>query len=166
MVIGWHPHVIQEVALDTLYNEDSTEVREVLVTYSLGNFVSNQFRPHTDWGLLFELELIKNSRQQTTVIGAHHYIPVWRYIQGLYDETLTVGYDWTYSILPVSVFEQGRGRHWVTLSERDSTDLAQVSAKLRQHLLEHSASSERLVDLAELGHLLPLLDTIPHDFNQ
>lgn len=153
VVIGGHPHVIQEVALDTLYNTDSTNTREVLVTYSLGNFVSNQFRPNTDLGLLFELELIKNSRQQTTIIGKHHYLPVWRYIQGLHDKTKEVGYDWTYSILPVSVFEQGGGRHWVTLSEKDSLALAQVSAKLRQHLTQHSASSERYVTASELGML-------------
>lgn len=162
VVIGGHPHVIQEIALDTLQGADSTATREVLVTYSLGNLVSNQFRPHTDWGLLFELELIKNSRQQTTTIGTHHYLPVWRYIEGRHDKTQEVGYDWTYSILPVSVFEQGGGHHWVTLSKKDSMDLAQVSTKLRQHLIQHSASSERYLTASELGMLAPLLPKRNH----
>lgn len=166
VVIGGHPHVVQEVALDTLYNTDSTLAHEVLVTYSLGNFVSNQLRPNTDLGLLFELELVKNSRQQITTIGTHHYIPVWRYIQGRHDDTLVKGYDWTYSILPVSVFEQNGGSHWITLSKKDSMDLAQVSTRLRHHLTQHSASSERYLDAAELGNLAPLTPTTNDDINQ
>lgn len=166
VVIGGHPHVIQEVALDTLYCADSTSTREVLVTYSLGNFVSNQLRPNTDLGLMFELELVKNSRQQRTTIGTHHYLPVWRYIHGLHDKTLMEGYDWTYSILPVSVFEQDGGSHWIDLSKKDSTALAQVSTKLRKHLTQHSASSERYLTATELGTLTPLLSTTNNDINE
>lgn len=170
LIIGGHPHVIQPLAVDTVYNADSSAFKEVLVTYSLGNFVSNQYRTNTDLGLMVEVELIKNSRQKKTILGEHYYLPVWRYIQGRYDSQLTKGFDWQYSILPASAFELGKGRQWVNLSPRDSTDLAQVTARLRKHLAQHSASTERYLRSDALGTLPPLLpklkDTTAHVLHQ
>ena len=159
VVIGGHPHVIQPIEVDTVYNPDSTAFKTRLVTYSLGNFVSNQFRPNTDWGLMFELELVKNNQQQTS-IGTHHYLPVWRYIHGRYDSTLTVGYDWQYTILPVSVFEAGGGQQWVNLSAGDSVEMGRITARLRAHLQDHSDSQERRISAIEMGILPPLLPTL------
>lgn len=52
-IIGSHPHVIQPMELRT------DGLRQHVVVYSLGNFISNMSAPNTDGGLLFTLELEK-----------------------------------------------------------------------------------------------------------
>ena len=54
-VIGSHPHVLQpmEVRADTQVNDKH------LVVYSLGNFISNMSKLHTDGGAMVKLELKK-----------------------------------------------------------------------------------------------------------
>lgn len=56
-VIGSHPHVVQPMELRT----DSITGNQHVVAYSLGNFISNMSNRRTDGGLLFKLELKKDS---------------------------------------------------------------------------------------------------------
>lgn len=56
-VIGSHPHVVQPMELRT----DTLTGRQNVVLYSLGNFISNMSARKTDGGLLFKLELMKDS---------------------------------------------------------------------------------------------------------
>lgn len=69
-IIGSHPHVIQplEIHSDTLTKEKKT------ITYSLGNFISNMSRPHTDGGMMLKLVLAKDS---TTYLKSYEYNLVW-----------------------------------------------------------------------------------------
>lgn len=69
-IIGSHPHVIQplEIILDTLTKEKKT------IAYSLGNFISNMSRPHTDGGIMLKLVLEKDS---TTYLKSYEYNLVW-----------------------------------------------------------------------------------------
>jgi poly-gamma-glutamate synthesis protein (capsule biosynthesis protein) len=52
LIIGGHPHVIQPIEVH--YNADSSAVVGATY-YSLGNFVSNQRRRHTDGGMMAEV---------------------------------------------------------------------------------------------------------------
>jgi poly-gamma-glutamate synthesis protein (capsule biosynthesis protein) len=54
--------------------------REVLVAYSLGNFISNQQQANTDGGIMMQVELIRKKGAPTATLGNYEYIPVWRYI--------------------------------------------------------------------------------------
>jgi poly-gamma-glutamate synthesis protein (capsule biosynthesis protein) len=56
-------------------------IKEALVVYSLGNFISNQQQPNTDGGILFQVDLLKNRNTPTVQVGNHGIIPVWRYIE-------------------------------------------------------------------------------------
>ena len=56
-VIGSHPHVVQPMELRT----DTLSGQQNVVLYSLGNFISNMSARKTDGGLLFKLELTKDS---------------------------------------------------------------------------------------------------------
>ena len=80
MVIGSHPHVVQPVRLERVAMPDGT-IKEALVVYSLGNFISNQQQPNTDGGILFQVDLLKNRNAPTVQVGNHGIIPVWRYIE-------------------------------------------------------------------------------------
>ena len=53
LVIGSHPHVVQPMEL--LRGKDGTPDR--LVVYSLGNFISNMSREHTDGGVMVKVVL-------------------------------------------------------------------------------------------------------------
>lgn len=154
VIIGGHPHVIQPVKMDTIWTADSSTQREVLVAYSLGNFISNQYRPNTDLGLLFELELVKHRVQQTVSLGNHDYLFAWRYLYGRGVDTLRKGFDWKYSVLPVSAFEGGAGQALVALTPKDSLEMIQVTKRLRKHLAPYQ-SEERRIGIKDLGGVAP-----------
>lgn len=158
VVIGAHPHVIEPIKTDTLWNTDSTDFTEKLVTYSLGNFISNQYRPNTDIGLIFELELVKNSKSNKTIIGNHDYILAWRYIYGRYDKKLRQGFEWKYSVIPVSAFEEDP-KSLLLMSDREVKSMNAVTARMRKHLGKWQ-SKERLVKLEELGDLKPIINIV------
>ena len=61
-IIGSHPHVVQPMELRT----DSTAGSRHAVVYSLGNFISNMSARRTDGGILFKLELEKDSITRVT----------------------------------------------------------------------------------------------------
>jgi len=65
-IIGSHPHVVQPV---------KGKGKGDLVVYSLGNFISNQRSRYRDGGIVFEMEVVKNT--SGTRIARHAYLPVW-----------------------------------------------------------------------------------------
>lgn len=72
LVIGAHPHVVQPM--------EWRKIKEQVVAYSLGNFVSGQRKRYTDGGAMIRLELEKVSfddgRSETTIDTAG-YILQW-----------------------------------------------------------------------------------------
>lgn len=144
LVIGAHPHVIEPIKTDTLYTKDSSRQREVLVAYSLGNFISNQLRPNTDIGLIFDIELVKNSASNKTIIGEHDYILAWRYI---HDRSKSV-YDRVHTILPVTAFEQD-STNFLKMPKDDLNKMRATAERMRTHLSKWQ-SKERKVTLEEL----------------
>ncbi|MDR0661472.1 MAG: CapA family protein [Prevotellaceae bacterium] len=80
MVIGSHPHVIQPMELRYSGEKPhhSTDFRaQSAVVYSLGNFVSNQERKHTDGGAITYFTLVKENGK--TQIADASYSLVWVY---------------------------------------------------------------------------------------
>lgn len=70
-VIGCHPHVVQPLELRT----DSLTGQQHAIAYSLGNFISNMTGRRTDGGLLFKLELTKDTTH--TYVSNCGYGLVW-----------------------------------------------------------------------------------------
>jgi len=79
MIIGAHPHVVQPIKMETAPGPDGKN-KEVLVVYSLGNFISNQQKPHTDGGILFQVDLLKQKGSPEVNVGNYGYLPVYRYV--------------------------------------------------------------------------------------
>jgi poly-gamma-glutamate capsule biosynthesis protein CapA/YwtB (metallophosphatase superfamily) len=73
LIIGSHPHVIQQMEID------SSEVSggDRLVAYSLGNFVSNQRKRYTDGGAMVSVTLGKEDGR--LIIRDAGYILTWVY---------------------------------------------------------------------------------------
>jgi len=79
MVIGSHPHVVQPIRTESVAMPDGS-VKKAIVAYSLGNFISNQQQPHTDGGILFQVDLLKQRGSPKITTANAGIIPVWRYI--------------------------------------------------------------------------------------
>jgi poly-gamma-glutamate synthesis protein (capsule biosynthesis protein) len=94
LVIGMHPHVIQK--MERRYYPDSSG-REVLVCYSLGNYISNQRDRYKDGGAMLQIELTKKEGQ-TEITQAGYYL-TWVY-------TPIINGKKKFYILPVSRAEQ------------------------------------------------------------
>lgn len=100
LVIGSHPHVIQPMELRyscemPLYPTDDLRAKNAVV-YSLGNFVSNQERKHTDGGAITYFTLVKEN-DKTEIVEAFYSL-VWVYKP--IEENVK-----RYYILPVENFE-------------------------------------------------------------
>lgn len=141
LVIGAHPHVVQPIKTDTVLDEQN-QARPVLVTYSLGNFVSNQFRPNTDMGLLFELELEKDLRSGKVRMVNHDYIFVWRHIKYKGRRGYSK-YDWEHLPVPISAFEGDTSNH-LLLDNRDQKRIVRTLRRLREHLGKWESKERRL----------------------
>jgi len=79
VVLGGHPHVLQGFELENRVDQNG-EFKPRLVVYSLGNFLSNQAKPHRDGGIILNFTLKKTvdvAGFKTGGIGNVHYFPVW-----------------------------------------------------------------------------------------
>lgn len=79
MVIGAHPHVVQPIRTEGVTLPDGSK-KEAIVVYSLGNFISNQQKPGTDGGILFQVDLLKQKGSPKVTVSNPSAIPLWRYI--------------------------------------------------------------------------------------
>ncbi len=136
LIVGAHPHVIQPIKEYTYPTSDTTS-RAVVIPYSLGNFISNQKKPNTDGGLIFEVTLRKK-KEGGIEIQDHHYIPVWRYIHRPKKGKRT------YYCLPISVFEQDNSI--LELPEEDRDKMNDFAKRMRKHLNKYKGI-ERKVSL-------------------
>ena len=142
LVIGMHPHVVQPIREMEIVQPDST-IKKTLVTYSLGNFISNQTKLNTDGGLMFEVSLLKNNTTGKVTLGTHHYIPIWRYI---FKESKKKR---TYFAVPISAFEKGNEK-WLAMDSENKKAMQAFAKTTRDHLKQFD-SSERKIELKELG---------------
>jgi poly-gamma-glutamate synthesis protein (capsule biosynthesis protein) len=92
LIIGSHPHVIQKMEL----TKSSTEMKDRIVVYSMGNYVSNQRRTRTDGGTMVRIELAKKA-DSLYVSDAGYYL-TWVYAP-------IENYRKKFFVLPCSKFE-------------------------------------------------------------
>lgn len=141
LIIGAHPHVVQPIKTENRIQSDGTQ-KKVLITYSLGNFISNQTKLNTDGGLMFEIDLVRNQTDRKVYIGEHHYIPVWRYIERSNGKN-------TYRILPISAME---GANILSLPAKDKAAMYKYATTTRNHLKKFE-SSERKISPSEINYI-------------
>lgn len=133
LVIGAHPHVVQPIKKERFRKNDAEH--EGLIAYSLGNFISNQTRPHTDGGIMVEVTLKKDIETGETKLIDSSFIPVWRHIQK------TAGKKDIFMVLPVVDFEDG----WeddVKLKDPDLIAMKQFAKNVRAHLAKFQCAEK------------------------
>lgn len=69
-VIGGHPHWVQPMELRT----DSATAQQQLITWSLGNIVSNQRREHTDGGAAVQFTVVKDADGTVRIKDAGYHL--------------------------------------------------------------------------------------------
>lgn len=94
IVIGSHPHVLQRMER---FNYPDSTGKEVLLVYSLGNYISSQRTKPRDGGASIGFELIKKNGQ--TTIGLTGYYLTWVWIP-------TVNGRKQYYIIPASRYAE------------------------------------------------------------
>lgn len=96
IILGSHPHVLQPIERKKITAEDGEE-KEVLLVYSLGNFISNQQSKYKDSGIILSINIVRNEENGKVEIKDIYYIPTWvhKYIYSNKTE---------YRILPVGKF--------------------------------------------------------------
>ena len=96
VILGSHPHMIQPITRKTITDE-AGRTREVVVAYSMGNFVSDQRAQYKDTGLMVRLGFEKNLDTGVTKISEVGYMPTWVY---RYQENN----QYQYRILPAGLY--------------------------------------------------------------
>lgn len=126
MVIGSHPHVVQPIRMERVEMADGS-YKEALVVYSLGNFISNQRKPNTDGGIMFQVDLLKQRGSPKISIGQSGMIPVWCYIHK------SAAGKSTYYTLPVARLERNPDL-FPDMAASAITKMKQFAAALRKRL--------------------------------
>jgi poly-gamma-glutamate capsule biosynthesis protein CapA/YwtB (metallophosphatase superfamily) len=76
LIIGGHPHVISPVGY---YKTNKAMLDSGVVVWSLGNFLSNQYKRYTDAGIMLTITLSRNTATHRFLKPTVDYIPTWVY---------------------------------------------------------------------------------------
>jgi poly-gamma-glutamate capsule biosynthesis protein CapA/YwtB (metallophosphatase superfamily) len=76
IIAGSHPHIVQPYETVDAIRPDGT-TRRGLIIYSMGNFISNQRGDTKDYGVIFKVDIQKNTSTGVTTIGDVEPIPTW-----------------------------------------------------------------------------------------
>lgn len=102
IVIGAHPHVINRME-QYKYTTKNGQNKDVLVAYSLGNFVSNYGTwRYCDGGAMIKFTLTKTSKNTEVKINNSEHILIWVY------RPVREGKYRNYYVIPVTQFEDGK----------------------------------------------------------
>lgn len=85
VILGGHPHFIQPYELQNIKDRHG-EKKQRLITYSLGNFLSNQRKRYADGGIIFKFILKKQklaSGKSRFIISDIDYDLTWVYVKQL-----------------------------------------------------------------------------------
>ncbi|WP_166241502.1 CapA family protein [Paenibacillus turpanensis] len=76
IVLGSHPHVVQPDEFIETEGLDGKPKRGYVI-YSLGNFISNQRGKYTDYGVIVNLQIVKNMSDGTVQVSEAATLPTW-----------------------------------------------------------------------------------------
>lgn len=77
IILGTHPHVLQQMEKRTVTLEDGT-TQDGFIIYSLGNFISGQNAENTRTSIILDLQITKHA-DDTVTIDNIDYIPIYMY---------------------------------------------------------------------------------------
>lgn len=69
LIIGTHPHLVQKI--------DYNEANGTLVAYSLGDFFGDAARGGTNYSIILDIEVTRDTEAGTTKVTGYSYIPIY-----------------------------------------------------------------------------------------
>lgn len=96
IILASHTHTIQPIEI---YKPIYSKFTESFVTYSLGNFISNQRWRYSDAGVILNFAVSKNITKDSLFISELNFIPTWVH------KSLNKNGS-NYKILPAEIYEQ------------------------------------------------------------
>ena len=69
LILGTHPHLVQEIVYD--------QAAGTLVAYSLGDFYGDGSRSGTNYSIILDIEITKDSDKRTTKVTGYSYTPIY-----------------------------------------------------------------------------------------
>ena len=69
LILGTHPHLVQEIAYD--------QTAGTLVAYSRGDFYGDGSRSGTNYSIILDIEITKDSDKRTTKVTGYSYTPIY-----------------------------------------------------------------------------------------
>ncbi|MEM0996923.1 MAG: CapA family protein [Bacteroidota bacterium] len=76
MILGSHPHVVQPVRF---FKTENARLDSGVICFSLGNFLSNEFRRRADAGVVLHLKLTKDPVRDSIYLDGVDFVPTWTY---------------------------------------------------------------------------------------
>lgn len=128
IVLGGHTHVLQPFKLMRYRNKTR------LVAYSLGNFISNIRKQHTDGGMIFHFTLSRTPKQNLRIHKVS-YTPVWVYKKQTKQKE-------HFLILPIEKYIKGKGQH--ALSAKDKAAMMRFYHSTRKHLRQSLRDAKQI----------------------
>ncbi len=74
VILASHPHIVQKFEK---FKTNNGNLDSGFVTYSLGNFMSNQRWRYSDGGLVFNFDITKNIFTDSVYVSNINYLPIW-----------------------------------------------------------------------------------------
>ncbi len=110
IILASHPHIIQPIMR---FKTHEGNLDSGFVTYSLGNFISNQRWRYSDGGLIFNFDITKNIFTDSVYISRASFLPIWVFkgkINGRKE----------YKILPSQEYNDTNKLNFLTTADVDS----------------------------------------------
>ena len=76
IILGSHPHVLSTFEF---FKGNKSRLDSGFVAWSLGNFISNQYKRYTDAGVIVNISLTKNFTKDSIYISDVSFVPTWVY---------------------------------------------------------------------------------------
>jgi poly-gamma-glutamate capsule biosynthesis protein CapA/YwtB (metallophosphatase superfamily) len=124
LIIGGHPHVIEPTKF---FKTQNAKLDTGFVTYSMGNFFSNQRKRYTDAGMILTIKIHKNFSSNLIYIEEINFLPTWIFKGYISDKK-------AYLILPSTINLDDA----LFLSKNDILEMAQAFSDTRIKVKEYS----------------------------
>ncbi|MBK8946002.1 MAG: CapA family protein [Ignavibacteriae bacterium] len=110
VILASHPHVIQQFEK---FKTNKSNLDSAIVTFSLGNFISNQRWRYSDGGIILNFDITKNIFTDSVYVSNINFLPIWIFkgkINGKKE----------YRILPSQNFNDSINYNFLTSADIDS----------------------------------------------
>lgn len=126
IILGSHPHVLQEMENKTIILPDGNE-KNGFVIYSLGNFMSGQDKENTRNSIVLMFDIVKNGKTEKISIENISYVPIYTFTSPKYKNYKVLDIE-----TAINMYESGKdktiGENYYTLLKKELKHIKTIIA--------------------------------------